>query len=73
MLRAIENVIIGPKEVIIVDPSIQGKGQIQKAGKYGGKRRLIYTLLFSVFFSISLPFITRVVNLKSDPSGHGFN
>ena len=42
MLRAVENVITGLKEVMIEDcliQSCQQEGQIQKDGKCGGKER----------------------------------
>ena len=57
MLRAIENVINGLKEVMIEDPLIQScqqEGQIQKDGKRGGKERCIYISLSSPVLSPKL-------------------
>ena len=57
MLRAIENVINGLKEVMIEDPlikSCQQEGQIQKDGKLGGKERCIYISLSSPVLSPKL-------------------
>lgn len=55
---------MSPKEVLIVDSSIQrcqgqGESQIQKEEKHGGNESDIYTPFFSVLFSASLPPITR--------------
>ena len=76
MLRAVENVITGLKEVMIEDRLIQScqqEGQIQKDGKCGGKERCIYISLPSPFLSKALPPTNSVGKIKLDALGHGYH